>query len=416
MAGMDDDDFWGGGGAPEYGAGGGGFEGGTGYQGLGFFGADPFGYTGGSLLTPWTQAFNAPNQPGAQGIDMDPFSYADFGYDYKAPGAFKGQQDIAPDYFGYGEFQSPEQFKAPTAADMEQDPGYQFRLQQGQNAMLNNAAASGLARSGGFAKGMADYNQGAASQEYKDVYGRRASEYDRNAQLARGDWDRRRGNAFEQSKENWGRTFDTGQANNQNRLAAYQASTDANIRGGQLGYEVASGVYDRNRQNAQDAYNSAMQIAQSRASAGGANADQAYNRALNEYQMAYDIFNQNQDRQWNRLTQMTGMGMDAAGQQGQYGQGYANNVGSAYGQAANAQAGSAMAQGQNWANAAQGIGDAAGMYMWGKSQQNPRATVPWIGATTGIGSNVPGQTVPPLSLPQAPWSGQVPYGQIRLGG
>jgi hypothetical protein len=338
------EDFWGGagtdpyGGGIEYGGGGGGYEGGTGVQGLGFFGNDPFGYTGGSLLTPWTQQFVAPqgSGPSAGGIDMNPFSYGDFSYGYRAPGAYEGQQDIKAGQWGYGEFQSPEQFQAPTAEDMQQDPSYQIRLKEGQDALLANAASTGLARTGGFAKGMADYNQQQASKEYGNVYARKKGEYDTTQGLARSDWDRRFSNAKDINEFNIGQRFNAAQANQENRLNAYQASTDANIRGNQLGYDIATGSYDRNRQNAQDAYNSAMQIAQSRASAGASNADESYRRALNEYQMNYDIFNNNQSNQWNRQMQLMNFGAGASSQQGNYLGDYGQNQGNTYGQQANA--------------------------------------------------------------------------------
>src|SRR5215510_13338958 len=352
-----DDDFWGGAGidpgagSVQYSGGGGGYQG-YGTQGMGNFGSDPFAYTGGSLLTPWTQQFVAPqgSGPSASGIDMKPFSYGDFSYGYTPPAAYTGQHDIAVDQYGYGEFQSPEQFKAPTAADLEQDPSYQFRLKQGQDALL--------ASTGGFAKALSDYNQQAASQEYKDVYARKKGEYDTTQTLARQDWDRRFANAKDISDLNWQRKFGAEQANNASRLAAYQASTDANIRGNQLGYDIAQGTYDRNRQNAQDAYNSAMQIAQSRASAGASNADEAYRRALNEYQMNYDIFQNNQNTQWNRQMQLAQLGMGAAAQQGGYGSEYAGNMGNTYGQAANARAGATMAGGNAWNQGLTGAGNA----------------------------------------------------------
>lgn len=49
------------------------------------------------------------------------------------------------------------------------DPGYQFRLQQGQKALDQNLAAQGLTGSGAAIKGTSDYNQGAASQEYQQA-------------------------------------------------------------------------------------------------------------------------------------------------------------------------------------------------------------------------------------------------------
>lgn len=45
-------------------------------------------------------------------------------------------------------------------------PGYQFRMQQGQQALERSAAAKGGLASGGFMKGLDRYSQGLASDEY----------------------------------------------------------------------------------------------------------------------------------------------------------------------------------------------------------------------------------------------------------
>jgi hypothetical protein len=53
-----------------------------------------------------------------------------------------------------------------TLAELQKDPGYQFRLTEGQNALNNKLGAMG-SRSGSRAMRSAiDYNQGFASQEY----------------------------------------------------------------------------------------------------------------------------------------------------------------------------------------------------------------------------------------------------------
>lgn len=49
-------------------------------------------------------------------------------------------------------------------------PSYNFRLTQGQNALNNSAAARGMVLSGAQAKGLTDYNQNSASQEYQNWY------------------------------------------------------------------------------------------------------------------------------------------------------------------------------------------------------------------------------------------------------
>lgn len=62
-------------------------------------------------------------------------------------------------------------FQQPfTMADFQQDPSYQFDLQQGQQAIQRSAAASGGLQSGGTMKAMAQYTQGMASNDYEQAY------------------------------------------------------------------------------------------------------------------------------------------------------------------------------------------------------------------------------------------------------
>ena len=62
--------------------------------------------------------------------------------------------------------------KQPTYDELSLDPGYNFRIQQGQQAMLNAARGGGLAGSGAALKAAARYGAGEASQEYQNAYSR----------------------------------------------------------------------------------------------------------------------------------------------------------------------------------------------------------------------------------------------------
>lgn len=57
----------------------------------------------------------------------------------------------------------------------EASPGYQFRLQEGQNALERGMNASGLYGSGAMGRALSDYGQGTASAEYGDHMNRLAS-------------------------------------------------------------------------------------------------------------------------------------------------------------------------------------------------------------------------------------------------
>lgn len=60
----------------------------------------------------------------------------------------------------------PEQFRAGM------DPGYQWRLQQGAQGVMNQAAAGSGSLSGPALKALMEYNQGAASQEFGNAFNR----------------------------------------------------------------------------------------------------------------------------------------------------------------------------------------------------------------------------------------------------
>lgn len=59
-----------------------------------------------------------------------------------------------------------------TLANLVNDPGYQFRLQQGRQTLENSAAARGNLLSGATLKDLTGYAQGMASQESQAAYAR----------------------------------------------------------------------------------------------------------------------------------------------------------------------------------------------------------------------------------------------------
>lgn len=62
--------------------------------------------------------------------------------------------------------------RTPTMADIQIDPGYAWREQQGELAMGRSAAARGGAISGAALKDLTNYSQGNASQEYQNAFNR----------------------------------------------------------------------------------------------------------------------------------------------------------------------------------------------------------------------------------------------------
>lgn len=485
--------------------------------------SDPFAYTMGSLLTPWTQKFQyAPTagsgeQPesgdgGGPSAPMPTFGFDNLSYGYRDPGAynapsafqpqanFQGTQQqqagqfaptanlalarysptsyTAPTYDPGGSFNptsalkidryTPTQpFQAPTMSD---DPGVQFRMQQGQKALEASKAAAGTLRGGATLQALLDYGQQAGSQEYAAAYARKFGEYqdqnqqnlaayDRNATAqtlenqtaygrASGEYDRtqannlsafqanqqaqqfgaglnaqnaqfaqtsnnaaaqsenesdyaRRASEYQQNVANQQHTEETNygrsageydrnfnnaasvyQLNAQTGLQGYQADAAAAAAMGNLGWNVASGTFDRNLGLAQYNYGNAMNAynmanaPSGGGSGGGLTEAQDYARQMQQYQMEYDIFNNNQSTQYSRLMGLAGIGAGAAGQ---VGAGAANNALGAGNAAAAGVVGSQNAY-TNLANQAAGYGQ---MALLAGMQQRPLP--PAAGSGAGMG-------------------------------
>lgn len=86
---------------------------------------------------------------------------------YKAPPAFSYQD-----------------FAAPTLQEAQNQPGYQFGLQQGEQALQQSRAAQGLLRTGGTLKDILDYGRNAATQNYSNVLNQNLGVYNTNRQGA----------------------------------------------------------------------------------------------------------------------------------------------------------------------------------------------------------------------------------------
>lgn len=78
-----------------------------------------------------------------------------------------------------GDMQGADYMKDFSMADFQQDPGYAFRMQQGQQALERSAAAKGGLNSGGTLKALTQYGQDMGSQEYGNAYNRFNADRDR---------------------------------------------------------------------------------------------------------------------------------------------------------------------------------------------------------------------------------------------
>jgi len=72
------------------------------------------------------------------------------------------------------------QFTAPTQSQAQQDPGYQFALNEGEKAVQAGASANGSLLTGGTLNAENEYAQGLANTTYNNVYNRALQTYNTN--------------------------------------------------------------------------------------------------------------------------------------------------------------------------------------------------------------------------------------------
>jgi hypothetical protein len=353
----------------------------------------------------------------------NPAAYAE----YQAPAAF-GETWQDPAAFRFADFVGPNDFRAPTQEDMRVDPGYQVRMDAVKNAQMAGAAHSGVLRSGGFQKGLAKAIGDQASSEYGNVYGRRAAEHDRNRAEAVSNYGINQGNTFQAFNTNnanrltgyqtrrQGYDTDTAQglaayqtkraardtdvaqqlagyqtrrgayeSDIQNKLAGYQTrqgawqgNANTALAQGELGWNVASGSWDRNYakasaandlKNRQAAANAAA--ASSNRSSRNAASREQYQMDLGDYTRARDEFYTNQDRQYGILDREATRGERNADRMAGYiSQGYGAMGDYAMG-SANAGAAGTAARSQAYGDYAGNMGNmigqsAAAGYLYGK--------------------------------------------------
>lgn len=155
------------------------------------------------------------------------------GPDYERADPYQGTP-----YEGYREF------RAPTVEEMQADPGYQFRMQEGNRALENSAAARGMLRGSNTLRDIVNYNQNAASQEYQNVYNRAADAYARNQDEYRYTHGMARDDArygYETGRDENRYGYEQDSNNAQLRYApslmTWQARNAANQRQGELGWD-----------------------------------------------------------------------------------------------------------------------------------------------------------------------------------
>lgn len=93
------------------------------------------------------------------------------------------RQDFAPwreaGVRALGGMEDADYMRDFTMSDFTQDPGYQFRMQEGMKAIERSAAAGGGLNSGRTMKALTQYGQNLAAQEYQNAYDRFNADRDR---------------------------------------------------------------------------------------------------------------------------------------------------------------------------------------------------------------------------------------------
>ena len=129
---------------------------------------------------PWGGFQSAVGPWGGGGPPVSPYMSASAWSPYQPATPYTPGVPYSPGTYQPPTYTPAAPFTGPTAAQLTADPGYQFRLQQGQEALERSGAARGVTNTGGTLKDILDYGQQAASQEDGNVYNRMAGTYGMN--------------------------------------------------------------------------------------------------------------------------------------------------------------------------------------------------------------------------------------------
>lgn len=278
-------------------------------------GLTPQDYGTGTGRPDWNmgQALSAPNNQDFQnqfGYDISnslkPFSgksaytpedfKKDFGQDLKDVSTLSGVPEFQK-YSGNTAWSLADQLKQFTGKDLENSPGYQFGLKQGQQALDRTAAARGGALGGGQLKAQTQYAQDYAGTKFNDAF---------NQDMA-----------TKQANLNQFNNFVGNDMNRKsNLLNMYQVQ-----QGHQLSqYNSLAGQDLANRQNAQGFYNNWYD---SEVKNQNRDLQNFYNLAnykntignnvLNNYQQNWNNYENQRNTYGNYLMNLAQMGQNAAG-------------------------------------------------------------------------------------------------------
>ena len=159
----------------------------------------------------------------------------------------------APDFEWNGkvpDFHWGEQWQAPNAEAALNDPGYQFRANEGLRGLQQSAAARGLLGSGGTLKDIAGWSQNFAKQEYGDVFNRNLAGYNTRFGTAKDVYDRDLG-AYQAKFGTAKDVFDRRYTGAKDEYAPKLFEWQTNAHGADLGFNQAWQNYWKNNLSAE---------------------------------------------------------------------------------------------------------------------------------------------------------------------
>jgi len=202
---------------------------------------------------------------------------------YEAPAPYEAPTPYVPGTYDAPTYTPAQPFVPPTAAQAAADPGYQFALQQGQEALERSGAARGVTNTGGTLRNILDYGQQAAQQQYGDVYNRMAGTYGMNEAARQAAFGLNAPTQFQGWAANEAGRLGAYQMTEADRAAAYaqneanrRAAAQFNVVGGQQAWQGEAGrqqqdyanryrqwtdQYNQWRQQGQDRFNEQWMLA-----------------------------------------------------------------------------------------------------------------------------------------------------------
>ena len=152
-----------------------------------------------------------------------------------------GNGSLGGTYQGY---QAPAAFQAPTLADAQNNPGYQFNLQQGLGALGNQSTTNGQFGGGNEGQALVNYAQNAATNNYQQVYNNALNSYNTNAQTGLNAYNTNAGNYYT-GQQNLSSILGNLTNTGLNASNSFTNATSANL-GQQSGLEQAIGQANGN--------------------------------------------------------------------------------------------------------------------------------------------------------------------------